>query len=357
MEKIIIKTSSKQYPLYIGQGVSAEILTILKELKLPVSKILVITDDKIASLYLDNLVEKIAEAYDVYTKVIDSGEQAKSFMNYYNCQTAALTYGLDRDSLIIAFGGGVIGDLAGFVAATYMRGIRFIQIPTTILAHDSSVGGKVGINHLLGKNMIGAFHQPEAVVYDISFLASLPETEIRSGFAEIIKHGFIGNKAFYKWLRKNIRTYTDIRSKDLQYMIVNGISVKAKIVAEDEREAGIRALLNFGHTLGHAIEAELGYGKISHGDAVAIGMLYAIKVSEKYFQKSLHYENIKNWFEALTFPTEIPVSLKKEPLINRMKQDKKAKNGIIKMVLMKDIGNLVVKEVDEAFLYSILNKF
>ena len=202
-----------------------------------------------------------------------------------NVNLKALDFKLDRHSLILALGGGAVGDLSGFVAATFMRGIPFIQIPTTILAHDSAVGGKVAINHPAGKNMIGAFYQPEAVVYDIDFLKSLPEHEIRSGFAEVIKHGLIQDPSFYHWLKENILSIDMmISDENLIHFLSRGVEIKSAIVEEDEKETGIRAYLNFGHTLGHAIEAELGYGKLTHGEAVVIGMLYALQLSEKYLK-------------------------------------------------------------------------
>lgn len=357
MEKLLIQTASKQYPLYIGSGIITNLCQMIEEIHTPVSSILIISDDKVASLYLSKLEDMLASRYQVYTKVVENGEEAKSFQNFYACQTTALESGLDRHSLIIALGGGVIGDLAGFVAATFMRGVPFIQIPTTLLAHDSSVGGKVAINHPLGKNMIGAFYQPEAVIYDVDYLATLPTLEIRSGLAEVIKHGFIGDRLFYEWLQANIHTLKDLKSDQYLYAIKNGINVKAEIVAKDERELGVRAFLNFGHTLAHAIEAEMGYGKISHGDAVAIGMLFALQVSGNYFQTSLNFDKVRTWFTNLTFPTVIPTELDAHQLLNRMKHDKKAKNGKISMVLLKEIENVVVVEMEDIEIHSQLEKF
>src|SRR6185312_13145009 len=191
---------------------------------------------------------------------VPSGEQAKQFPIYEACLTFALENGLDRKSCIIAFGGGAVGDLAGFVAATYMRGIAFLQVPTTLLAHDSAVGGKVAINHPLGKNMIGAFHQPEAVVYHTPFLQSLPEKEWRSGYAEVIKHALIGDVELYHWLKEEVQTLADLRDEKLIHILTKAIPVKANVVSQDETEKGVRAHLNFGHTLGHALEKEIGYG-------------------------------------------------------------------------------------------------
>ncbi|NNU92349.1 3-dehydroquinate synthase [Geobacillus sp. NFOSA3] len=358
MEQIVIETKTKQYPLFLGEGIIESLPDILRQLSFSEgTKLLIITDKTLEQLYLSKLRALLANDYDVYTYVIPSGEEAKSFEQYYACQTAALQYGLDRKSLILAFGGGVVGDLAGFVAATYMRGIPYIQIPTTLLAHDSAVGGKVAINHPLGKNMIGAFYQPEAVVYDIAFLRSLPEKELRSGFAEVIKHALIRDRDFYQWLRQEIRELADLKGERLQYCIKKGIEVKASVVREDEKETGVRAHLNFGHTLGHALENELGYGAMTHGDAVALGMLFAIFVSERVYNISLDYDRFSSWFRTYGFPVSIPKQLNINRLLEKMKGDKKARAGTVRMVLLKDIGMAEIKPLDDETLLALLRKF
>jgi 3-dehydroquinate synthase len=358
MEQILIETKTKQYPLFLGEGIIESLPDILRQLSFSKgTKLLIITDKTLEQLYLSKLCALLANDYDVYTYVIPSGEEAKSFEQYYACQTAALQYGLDRKSLILAFGGGVVGDLAGFVAATYMRGIPYIQIPTTLLAHDSAVGGKVAINHPLGKNMIGAFYQPEAVVYDIAFLRSLPEKELRSGFAEVIKHALIRDRDFYQWLRQEIRELADLKGERLQYCIKKGIEVKASVVREDEKETGVRAHLNFGHTLGHALENELGYGAMTHGDAVALGMLFAIFVSERVYNISLDYDRFSSWFRTYGFPVSIPKQLNINRLLEKMKGDKKVRAGTVRMVLLKDIGMAEIKPLDDETLLALLRKF
>jgi 3-dehydroquinate synthase len=358
MEQILIETKTKQYPLFLGEGIIESLPDILRQLSFSKgTKLLIITDKTLEQLYLSKLRALLANDYDVYTYVMPSGEEAKSFEQYYACQTAALQYGLDRKSLILAFGGGVVGDLAGFVAATYMRGIPYIQIPTTLLAHDSAVGGKVAINHPLGKNMIGAFYQPEAVVYDIAFLRSLPEKELRSGFAEVIKHALIRDRDFYQWLRQEIRELADLKGERLQYCIKKGIEVKASVVREDEKETGVRAHLNFGHTLGHALENELGYGAITHGDAVALGMLFAIFASERVYNISLDYGRFSSWFRTYGFPVSIPKQLNINRLLEKMKGDKKARAGTVRMVLLKDIGMAEIKPLDDETLLALLRKF
>ncbi|MEH7380789.1 3-dehydroquinate synthase [Bacillus sp. JJ1533] len=358
MDKLTIATKSKTYPMFIGTEILEQLPKVILDTCKSVSKVLVISDESVAALYLDKVLDILKQQFDKpLSFVIPAGESAKSFEMYYRCQTFALEKGLDRSSVILALGGGVVGDLAGFVAATFMRGIPFIQIPTTLLAHDSAVGGKVAINHELGKNMIGAFHQPNAVLYDINLMKTLPKTELRSGFAEVIKHGLIWDPEFYRWLTEEITSFDDLKDDKLQYAVLKGVAVKAKVVSEDEQEKGLRAILNFGHTLGHAIEAESGYGKITHGDGVAIGMIFALKVSEQIFHINLASEKIRQWFGLFEFPTTIPKGLDREKLLERMKHDKKATSGKVKMVLLKNIGETVIQDIDDQELLRFLKDF
>ncbi|MDR4888716.1 3-dehydroquinate synthase [Fredinandcohnia sp. QZ13] len=358
MDKLTIATKSKTYPMYIGTEIIDQLPKLIQDTCKQVSKILVISDESVAELYLDKVLNILKQQYDEpLSFVIPAGENAKSFDVYYQCQTFALEKGLDRTSVILALGGGVVGDLAGFVAATFMRGIPFIQIPTTLLAHDSAVGGKVAINHELGKNMIGAFHQPNAVLYDIELMKTLPRVELRSGFAEVIKHGLIWDREFYRWLTEEIQSLEDLKGEKLQYAVLKGVAVKARVVSEDEQEKGLRAILNFGHTLGHAIEAESGYGRITHGDGVAIGMIFALKVSEKIFHTNLSSEKIREWFRLFEFPTAIPEGLDRVKLLERMKHDKKATSGKVKMVLLKNIGETAIEDIGDEQLLQFLKEF
>ncbi|XWN52562.1 3-dehydroquinate synthase [Anoxybacillus flavithermus] len=358
MKRIHIDTPSKRYEVVIGNEVLHMIDRVIDRVCPHVTAVLIITDETVASLYLDDVKKTLHQTYDrVYTHIIPSGEEAKSFEQFYACHTAALTNHLDRHSLIVALGGGVVGDLAGFVAATYMRGIRFIQVPTTLLAHDSAVGGKTAINHPLGKNMIGAFYQPELVFYDISLLHTLPEREMRSGFAEIMKHSLIYDRAFFGWLQANVQQLDDLRGDRLQYAIQRGIEIKAAIVAKDEKEQGVRAYLNFGHTLGHALESELGYGVMTHGDAVALGMLFAIFVSERFYNQPLFYSSFRTLFHRYGFPTSLPSHVSPERLLDKMKKDKKAKDQTVRMVLMKEIGTVCVEQINDEQLLRWLYAF
>ncbi|WP_096188631.1 3-dehydroquinate synthase [Evansella halocellulosilytica] len=355
--KLTVETSQHQYPILVHEGIRFHAEEyILKYVNEKPSKVLIITDSHVKNYYLKDVLSSFLSQDRVFTFVIPSGEQSKSFTMYEELLTYALKKGLDRKSLIIALGGGVVGDIAGFVAATYMRGIPFIQMPTTLLAHDSSVGGKVGINHELGKNMVGSFHPPSLVLYDPECLLSLPEREWRSGFAEVLKHGFISDSSFLNWLQENVTTLHSWDMELLTNMLVDSISVKTKVVEEDEKERGIRAYLNFGHTLGHAIEAELGYGKITHGEAVIIGMLFALELSEKYYEVSLHVDSFKDYLKQLNYDFEIPENIETNKLMERMKRDKKSVYSTVRFVLLKDLGVPSLVEVDENAIYSLLNR-
>jgi 3-dehydroquinate synthase len=356
MQEHIIHTPSKSYPVYIGPGSIQQLPIFLQDAFSKVTKIMIISDETVSNLHLPS-VKTVLNDFQVVEHIVPKGEAAKTFETYYECLSFALEQKLDRRSLILALGGGAVGDLAGFVASSFMRGIPFIQIPTTILAHDSAVGGKVAINHPLGKNMIGAFYQPEGVVYDISFLQTLPKGELRSGFAEVIKHALIQDENLYDWLRLNVNELDCLPFDDLQYMLLEGIKIKGKIVAEDEKENGIRAYLNFGHTLGHAIEAEVGYGAITHGEAVLIGMLFALQLSEEIAGLQWDKAEFISWVTKLGYSLDIPRGLIIENLIERMKQDKKTIGQNINFVLLKDIGRPALIEIGEESLKNQLMKF
>lgn len=356
MQQLTIETSTKSYPVYIGHDTVRMLGDLFMSSEAQFTSVMVITDETVANLHLPSFKE-LAGLGPFFEKIVPSGEKAKTFDVYYDCLSAALENKLDRKSLIIAFGGGAVGDLAGFVAATYMRGIRFIQVPTTILAHDSAVGGKVAINHPSGKNMIGAFHQPEAVIYDLGYIDSLSEKEIRSGFAEVIKHSLIADEDFYNWLRKEIRTLKKINQAHMLEFLTKGITIKGSVVALDEHETGVRANLNFGHTLGHAIEAEAGYGNVTHGEAVAIGMVFALQLSKDVLKLEFNLEEFIVWLQSLGYKTSLPSGLSIDSLIVRMKQDKKTVGETVRFVLLNQIGDPVVTEVEECVLLNSLKKF
>jgi len=349
METIQIHTTSKDYEVILGAAAVTAIAPFLKEKFSTITKIMIISDENVASHYLET-VKSLLSDYQVVEHIVPNGEKAKSFEVFYECLTAALEEKLDRKSLFIALGGGAIGDLCGFVAASYMRGIPFIQLPTTILAHDSAVGGKVAINHPLGKNMIGAFYQPEAVIYDLNFLHTLPQSERRSGFAEVMKHALIYDLSFYKWLLSEVSDLNNLTDEKLHYCLSKGIKVKEAIVSQDEKELGIRAYLNFGHTLGHAIEAESGYGSITHGEAVVMGMVFALKLSKRLVNLSFQLEPFIDWLHLLGYSTKVPSHLNMNKLIDRMKQDKKSIGQVIQFVLLEEIGKPVLFQIEESIL-------
>jgi len=356
METITITTPSKTYPVFVGAGAHSEIGPYIKEAFPALTVMMIITDETVSKLYLSDLQKSLSE-FNVKTYIVPSGEKAKTFEVYYEVLSFALENKLDRKSIVLALGGGAVGDLSGFAAATYMRGIPFIQVPTTILAHDSAVGGKVAVNHPLGKNMIGAFHQPAAVFYDLNFLKSLPIHEKRSGFAEVIKHGLIHDEHFYLWLIEHIDSLEVIGEEYLHHALASGIEIKNYFVSHDEKEAGIRAYLNFGHTLGHAIEAEMGYGNSTHGECVLIGMVFALGLSEKYANLSFEMEPFKAWLTKLGYKIEVPSDLSLNKLIERMKQDKKSVGQKIKFVLLHRIGEPALYEISDEELMKELELF
>ncbi|MFB7638409.1 3-dehydroquinate synthase [Peribacillus butanolivorans] len=351
MESMQIKTASKQYPVLIGKQAINELPDFITHELNQLNKILIITDEKVAELHLQTVKKALIKTgKPVLHYVVPEGEHAKTFEVFYECQSYCLSQQLNRKSLIIALGGGAVGDLAGFVAATFMRGIPFIQVPTTLLAHDSAVGGKVAINHPLGKNMIGAFHQPEAVIYDLEFLQTLPFQELRSGFAEVIKHSLIADKEFYRWLKSNIVDLNNITDEQFLTMITKGIGIKASIVEEDEKEMGIRAFLNFGHTLGHAVEGSMGYGNFTHGESILIGMVYALKLSSREQGLDFKLDEFINWVSSLGYQTTIPLQLEKETLLNLMKTDKKSINEGATFVLLKQLGSPLLMDIADSVL-------
>ena len=280
MEKLTVNIKNHEYDVHIGTDTYELFTTDYAELLESADRIAIIADEHVASLHLPILQEALQSTNrTIEVKTVPAGESCKTSAVYVDCLSFLLTKGFTRDSLIIAFGGGACGDLTGFVAATFMRGIRYIHCPTTILAHDSAVGGKTAINMPEGKNMVGSFHQPSGVLFNMSIYNSLPPREIRSGMAELLKHAFISDENWTKELLAN----PDFSKPSLEWLsseLLRGIRVKAEIVAADEFEHSTRKFLNFGHTFGHAIEAACGFGGLSHGESVMIGMAYSLILSE-----------------------------------------------------------------------------
>ncbi|RNA69146.1 3-dehydroquinate synthase [Alteribacter keqinensis] len=344
-----VRASSHTYPVIIEPGCRHK---LYEKINHSYSQYFIITDTNVSPLYLEEVKRSFKKTAVVYT--IPAGEGSKSLEQFEKICSFALDHGIDRNSVIIALGGGVVGDIAGFSAASYMRGIDFIQVPTTLLAHDSSVGGKTGINLPGGKNMIGAFHAPKAVMFDPEVFHTLPEREWRSGLAEVIKHGLIYDYSLYSWVCENVSARQVPDTSKLVYLLERSVKVKRAIVESDEKEKGIRAFLNFGHTLGHAIEAEAGYGLWTHGEAVAMGMAFALKVSEEVFQTSLDSGKIINQLEQLGYHTSLPENMNTDRLIDRMKRDKKGINGQIRFVLLEAPERPKLVSVEEGMLRNLI---
>ncbi len=341
--RIPVNTASHSYDVVLGNGILSEALQSYNEMIDNADRLIVLTDEHVWNAHYLYFQKNFRKPFDVF--IMPAGESCKSFENYINVQTFLLEKQCTRKSFIFAFGGGAVGDLAGFVAATFMRGIPFIQIPTTILAHDSAVGGKTAINHPQGKNMIGAFYQPQAVIYDTYLLATLNKKEIRSGMAEVIKHALISNKDWFNDLMQ--LSITDLNSQSLVEHLKMGIEVKATIVAEDETEQSVRKYLNFGHTYGHAIEAAAGYGGISHGEAVMIGTVYALLLSNRY--GSISRDFIKQFLKFASdngYPFDQVSKFTFEQLTPYLVKDKKVEYGILNFVLLKDIGEPFVQAIE-----------
>jgi 3-dehydroquinate synthase len=346
METLSVALGSRAYPIHIGAGIldAAE----LYRPHLGGGAAAIVTNAVVAPLYLQR-VKKALGGVRITEVVVADGEQAKSWQTLNQIFDALLDGRCGRDTLVIALGGGVVGDLTGFAAAVYQRGVPFIQVPTTLLSQvDSSVGGKTAINHALGKNMIGAFHQPVAVISDVATLDTLPDRELRSGLAEVIKHGFALDASFVDWLESNVEKILRRDPGALGYAIRRSCELKARIVAADEREAGERALLNFGHTFGHAIEAGTGYGAWLHGEAVAAGMVMAAELSSLMGQlKKNEVSRVRELVKRAGLPVSGP-ALPPERLLELMALDKKAAKGKTRFVLLESLGRAALRsDVDE----------
>jgi 3-dehydroquinate synthase len=346
MESLSVALGSRAYPIHIGAGLISR--AELYAPHLAAGSAAIVTNEVVAPLYLSK-VRRALQGARVAEIVLSDGEQAKSWETLNRIFDALLEARCGRDTLIIALGGGVIGDLAGFAAAVYQRGLALVQVPTTLLAQvDSSVGGKTAINHPLGKNMIGAFHQPRAVISDVATLDTLPARELRSGLAEVIKHGLALDAGFVEWLEKNIEALLARQREPLIHAVRRSCELKARIVAADERESGARALLNFGHTFGHAIEAGTGYGAWLHGEAVAAGMVMAAELSALMGHlKETDVSRVRALLKAAGLPVTGP-ALGPERLMELMTLDKKAAKGRTRFVVLEALGRATLRaDVDE----------
>ncbi|WP_439106245.1 3-dehydroquinate synthase [Congregibacter sp.] len=353
-----VQLAERSYPIYIESGVLDDSARLKRHIK--GNQVVVVSNTTVAPLYLDRLLAGLDPSLQVSQVLLPDGEEHKTLATLEQIFDTALRDNHNRSTSFIALGGGVVGDMAGFAAASYQRGVSFVQIPTTLLAQvDSSVGGKTGVNHPLGKNMIGAFYQPQAVFIDPDVLDSLPAREYSAGLAEVIKYGLICDPAFYEWLHQHS---ADLLARDkavLREAIKRSCAAKARVVAEDEREGGIRATLNLGHTFGHAIEAAQGYGQWLHGEAVAAGMVLAARLSvSRGWITDEDVERLVTWLSTMSLPTSPPVDMSTASWKQHMLRDKKVVDGRLRLVLLEEIGQAcIVDDVSEAELESFLTPF
>lgn len=339
---LTVDLGERAYPIHIGPGVLADAARLRPAL--PAGPLLVVSNETVAPLYLARLREGLA-GRQADALVLPDGERHKTLESFRRITDRLAAGGCTRDGAVVALGGGVISDLAGFAAACYMRGIAFVACPTTLLAQvDASVGGKTGVNHPSGKNLIGAFHQPAGVFVDTDTLATLPEREFRSGLAEVVKAALICDAPFFQWLEQHADALAAREAGALAEAIERACRIKAAIVAADERECGRRALLNLGHTFAHAIETETGYGRFLHGEAVAMGLAMAAWLSVRTGLTRASAERLERLLERMGLATRAPGELAPERLLERMRLDKKALAGRLRLVLLEEIGHATVRD-------------
>ena len=356
MQTLTVELGDRSYPIYIGSGLLKQ-----QELFTPFVKgnsTLTVSNETIAPLYLETLQNNLSDFKNSQV-ILPDGERFKTLDVLDQVFTGMLENSCDRRTTLLALGGGVVGDMGGFAAASYQRGVNFIQVPTTLLSMvDSSVGGKTGVNHPLGKNMIGAFHQPQSVVIDTDTLNSLNDREFSTGMAEVIKYGLIRDTTFLGWLSDNMTKLMARDPESLAYAIYRSCEHKAEVVADDEREQGQRALLNLGHTFGHAIESGMGYGNWLHGEAVAAGTVMAAELSHKMgWIQSSDVTAVKEILASANLPIEPPSELTKSQYQKYMSRDKKVQDGVMNLVLLREIGAAVMtKDYDPAALSSVLER-
>lgn len=344
MQTLNMELGDRSYPIHIGAGLLARAELIVERLRK--KKVAIITNATVAPLYLAPFKRALeARGVEVVPITLPDGESHKNWETLNRIFDALLEHRCERGTTLIALGGGVVGDLAGFAAAAFLRGVPYIQVPTTLLAQvDSAVGGKTAINHPLGKNLIGAFYQPRAVITDTDTLATLPARELAAGLAEVVKYGLIRDPALFEWLENNMTRLVKREAEPLAHAIERSCAIKAEIVTLDEREDGVRALLNFGHTFGHAIEAGMGYGAWLHGEAVAAGMVLAARLSQRLGLISAQdVARVSTLLTSAGLPVAAP-DFGLERYLELMGHDKKVEGGRIRFVLLKRIGEAFVTD-------------
>ncbi|MEC5209281.1 3-dehydroquinate synthase [Psychrobacter sp. PL15] len=357
---LTVHTQSHDYPIIITEKSSSATSTMAEQVApyIKGQQVLIVTNVTVAPLYLQPLQEQLSEHFTVRVCVLPDGEQHKNQASINQIYDELMAQYFNRDVTLIALGGGVIGDMTGFAAASFMRGVNFIQIPTTLLSQvDSSVGGKTGINHPQGKNMIGAFWQPQMVLADMSTLQTLPARELSAGLAEVVKYALIMDVDFLAWLEQHLPAMMALDLTVLGEAVKRCCEYKAAVVAQDEREAGVRALLNFGHTFGHVIETHEGYGNWLHGEAIAAGMVQAAELSQKMgWLRVDEVARIKRVLTLANLPTT-PPPIAVQTALNLMGHDKKVKHGQIRLILLKSLGNAVLtNDFDEQLLTDVLSQ-
>ena len=354
MKTLNVDLGDRSYPIFIGAGILNKPELITPHIK--GRSIAIVSNTTVAPLYLDR-IHDLTSDYSSIDITLPDGEKYKTMETLGQIHTEMLQARCDRKTTLIALGGGVVGDVSGFASASYQRGINFIQVPTTLLSMvDSSVGGKTGVNHPLGKNMIGAFHQPQCVIIDTETLNTLEDRELSAGIAEIIKYGYINDLEFIDWLDENMEKLLNRDEEALAYAIFKSCEHKAKIVAADEKETGQRALLNLGHTFGHAIETGMGYGNWLHGEAISAGMVMAAELSKEMgWLSEADVESMRALLKKANLPVDPPKEISPERFSELMSIDKKVQDGVLHLVLMKSLGDSIISsDFDKQALLRVL---
>lgn len=341
MNTLTVDLGDRSYPIFIGLGLLEQKNLVAPYVK--AKQVMIVTNETIAPLYLEQTLALFND-FETHHVILPDGEEYKNITVLNTIFDKLLTQHCDRQVTLVALGGGVIGDMTGFAAACYQRGVPFIQIPTTLLSQvDSSVGGKTGVNHPQGKNMIGAFHQPQCVLIDTNTLKTLESRQLSAGLAEVVKYGLINDAEFFDWLEQNTQALLNLKPEAIAYAVERSCLDKANVVAQDEKEKGMRALLNLGHTFGHTIEAGMGYGIVLHGEAVAIGMVLAANMSQRLgWMDAASVARIEAILQAMNLPTRIPQDVTTKRMLELMKVDKKVQAGKVRLILMKGIGEALL---------------
>ena len=345
-EKIVVGLEQRSYPIWIGEGILPQLGDALKTVHFPY-KVAVVSNPTVFGFYGERVLRILNDSgFIAQVIIIPDGEEHKNFSSLQLIYDALIKKGFDRSTGLIALGGGVVGDITGFAAATYLRGIPFVQVPTTLLAQvDSSVGGKTAINHPLGKNLIGAFYQPAHVHIDVATLSTLPDREFSAGVAEVVKYGVIRDETFFEWMKLHGDRLAKKDPQALTHAVKRSCQIKADVVEIDEKESSLRAILNFGHTFGHAVETLTGYNQFRHGEAVAIGMVFATEVSQSIgLCSAKDVQAIKSILLGFGLPIAFP-SFSLDQYLQAMGRDKKVKQGVLRMVLNRGIGDCLIRDV------------